>query len=305
VSGDVVLVREAGRPLVVLKRAHARLRVRAEWHIDVDRTINEGRCLRYLGSFLPEGSVPAVRFIDEQERVLAMDVIPEGGANWKQQLLEGRVDPVAARRVGTLLAAVHRHSAADSGVRDCFDNPHLLRQGRTDPYHRSAAAANPELARVIEEEAERVEGTHLALVLGDVSPKNIAVFGDHVVFFDVEIAHWGDPAFDVAFCLTHLLLKALVHERHRDELLVAADVLWHSYVGAVPQWDALEQHVVAELGCLLLARVDGKSPVEYIDSDLARSAVRALARSLLTSDRLTIGALPSATRHAIDVVEVA
>ena len=305
VSADVVLVRQDGEPLVVLKRARRRLAVDADWQIDPARTANEARCLAYLASILPAGSVPAVRFLDENRRLLAMDVIPLDGPIWKRQLLAGVVEPETARRVGALLGRVHARSAADPATLAGFDHPDLLRDGRTDPFHRAAAAVNRDLARVIEREAERLEHARVALVLGDVSPKNVVVFADRVVFFDVEIAHWGDPAFDVAFCLTHLVLKALVLERHRDSLARSAMSLWESYRAGVPRWPDLERHVIAELGCLLLARVDGKSPVEYVEDDATKQGVRRLARTLLTVPGMAVGDVHGALLEAIGVREAA
>jgi 5-methylthioribose kinase len=200
---------------------------------------------------------------------------------WKDQLLAGTVSPETARRVGALLADVHRASAEDPAAPAAFGAVELLEQGRIEPYHRTAAARHPDLAAAIGAEILRLEHTRLALVLGDVSPKNIFVYPDRVMFFDVEIAHWGDPAFDVAFCLTHLIVKAIVLPHVGTQLLGAAAELWQTYARGVPAWPDHERHVLAELGCLLLARIDGKSPLEYVDGDATRDTVRGLAARLL------------------------
>jgi len=280
VSGDVVLVSFGGDQLV-LKRPRERLAVAADWRIDSNRGANEARCLEFLASVLPTGEVPEVIFYDEVSRTLAMRAAPLPRQTWKAQLLAGDVSLLTARRVGDLLGRVHRLSSARPSVLRQFASNGLLRQGRTDPYHRAAAARDPALAHVIEREARRVEATHLTLALGDVSPKNILVYDDHVMFFDVEIAHWGDPAFDVAFCLTMLVLKSLVVQGQATMLRAGIESLWTAYRAAAPEWPDLEEHVLAELGCLLLARVDGKSPVEYITEDSTRRVVRRIAASIL------------------------
>ena len=123
------------------------------------------------------------------------------------------------------------------------------------------------------------------------------VYPDRVLFFDVEIAHWGDPAFDVAFCLTHLTLKALLLPRRRQSLLGAATDLWRSYLTGVPAWPGFETSVLAELGCLLLARVDGKSPVEYLHTDAERDLVRSLAESLLLEAPPSVTTLLEGLHH--------
>ena len=149
----------------------------------------------------------------------------------------------------------------------------------------AVAAAHPELAPAIEAEVERLLATRRTLTLGDYSPKNIFVYPDRVVAIDFEVAHWGDPGFDVAFCLTHLSLKAIrFDERH----LAGARSFWEAYraTGADELCD--EDGLVRELGCLLLARIDGKSPVEYIEDDVTKETVRALAARLIAGPRRTV-----------------
>ena len=297
ISNDVLLVETDLGDRFVIKQARDRLDVSADWHIDRRRAINEAHCLRYLEEILPDGSVPRVIFTDEAESVIGMTVAPTGGVIWKQQLLGGHVSRLTARRVGQLLALIHATAADDPRIARDFDNADLLEQGRIDPYHRAAAAAHPRLAAAIEAEIERLEKTRRTLVLGDVSPKNVFVYPDRVLFFDVEIAHWGDPAFDVAFCLTHLTLKALLLPRRRQSLLDAATDLWRSYLTGVPAWPGFETSVLAELGCLLLARVDGKSPVEYLHTDAERDLVRGLAESLLSKTPPSIPTLLKELHH--------
>jgi 5-methylthioribose kinase len=297
ISNGVLLVETDRDDRFVVKQARDRLDVSAEWRIDRRRAINEAHCLRYLEEILPEGSVPHVLFTDEAECLIGMTVAPAGGVIWKQQLLGGRVSRLTARRVGQLLAMIHATSADDPRIARDFDNHDLLEQGRIDPYHRAAAAAHPRLATAIEAEIQRLEATRRTLVLGDVSPKNVFVYPDRVLFFDVEIAHWGDPAFDVAFCLTHLILKTLLLSEHRQSLLGAAAELWRSYRAGVPAWPGYDADVIAELGCLLMARVDGKSPVEYLHTDDERNLVRSVAESLLSEPPLSIATLLEDLRH--------
>jgi 5-methylthioribose kinase len=297
ISNGVLLVETDRGDRFVVKQARDRLDASAEWRIDRRRAINEAYCLRYLEEILPDGSVPHVLFTDEDECLIGMTVAPAGGVIWKQQLLAGHVSRLTARRVGQLLATIHATSADDPRVPRDFDNHDLLEQGRIDPYHRAAAGAHPRLAAAIGAEIERLETTRRTLVLGDVSPKNVFVYPDRVLFFDVEIAHWGDPAFDLAFCLTHLILKTLLLRQHRESLLGAAAELWRAYRAGVPAWPSYDVHVIAELGCLLLARVDGKSPVEYLQTDDQRDLVRGVAESLLLEPPLSVATLLEDLRH--------
>ena len=110
------------------------------------------------------------------------------------------------------------------------------------------------------------------------------------MFIDAECAWFGDPAFDLAFCLNHLLLKCLWVPAAASRLLNAFDSLAATYLGGV-DWEPVERidHRTAELlPGLFLARIDGKSPVEYLTEEREKDAVRRVARSLLASppDRL-------------------
>jgi 5-methylthioribose kinase len=118
-------------------------------------------------------------------------------------------------------------------------------------------------------------------VHGDFSPKNLVAYDGPMMMLDFEVAHWGDPAFDCAFLLSHLVLGAGHHEHLRDAFLDEAVRFWRAYRVAAGAAGAQEPAVVAELACLLLARIDGKSPVEYLTQQRKREAVRRYARSLL------------------------
>lgn len=291
ISNSVFRIETSEGERFLTKQAREKLDVSADWRIDRARALNEARCLDYLEKVLPAGTSPHLLFADEQECLIGMTLAPAGGEIWKRQLLTGRIDPDTARLVGSALALIHSVSAADPAVPRAFDVPDLFEQGRIDPYFRTAASRHSDLAPMIRAEIARLTSARRALVLGDVSPKNICVYPTYVYIFDVEVAHWGDPAFDVAFCLSHLLLKALVFETNRERLLSVARDLWDSYSDAIPDWPAYERDVIAELGCLLLARVDGKSPVEYLQDEQHRNTIRRVARSVLLEPPSTVRTL--------------
>jgi 5-methylthioribose kinase len=205
---------------------------------------------------------------------------------WKDALLKGEVDVEIARMAGVLLGWIHRGSANDPALAQRFAELMPLVQGRIDPYHRATLAAHPDLAALIEEDIERLMTQRRALVLGDYSPKNLIAYPGRLLLLDFEVAHWGDPAFDAAFLITHLVLKA-VH-CGSDEYLAAARTFWEAYLAA--GGSAHEQDVALELCVLLLCRVDGKSKAEYLDEE-ERSFVRGLARELLLNAERTLALL--------------
>ena len=281
---------------LVAKQSLPQLRVAQEWFADRQRIHREWGSIQYLAGVLPPTALPRVVYANEDDFLYVMTSAPTAGVNWKDALLAGQVDVAVAGKVGGLLATVHRTTAITGGNVPSrlqpFADQRCFVQLRIDPYHRATAAVHPELAHVIESEAQRMLNHPLALVHGDYSPKNVIVTGAgasaEVYLLDFEVAHLGHPAFDLAFMLNHLTLKAIHQPEITGKYNRAARAFWASYVAAVLRpagyADVLELDTVRQLGVLLLARVDGKSPAEYITTDAAKARVRHLARSILTGE---------------------
>ena len=288
VSSDLWRVELPGRSLCV-KRALARLNVAADWQAPISRNAAEWAWLRYAAQHIPD-SVPTVLAHDPVAGLFAMSYLPpERYPVWKTQLMAGQVDPNVADSVGRTLGRVHTVSAGDAAVAREFATDENFEALRIEPYLRATAHAHPDLADELDQLARRTAGTHLALVHGDVSPKNILVGPAGPVLLDAECAWYGDPAFDLAFCLNHLLLKCLPVRKGRLALRESAQRLARAYLAEVA-WEAvadLEYRVASLLPALLLARVDGKSPVEYLTAE-DRNLVRLTARTLLAAPPPTI-----------------
>lgn len=289
VSSDLWRVDLPGRSLCV-KRALAKLKVAADWQAPVSRNAYEWAWMRFASRHRPD-SVPELLAHDPGAGLFAMAYLPpERYPMWKARLLDGEVRVATAAAVGELLGSLHAASAGDAALAEEFatdDNFHAL---RIEPYLLATAAAHPDLAAAIQGLADRTVGTRLALVHGDVSPKNILVGPSAPVLLDAECAWYGDPAFDLAFCVNHLLLKSLVVAARRTELLLSARALAEAYVRYV-DWEprpALQARAASLLPALLLARVDGKSPVEYLTDDRHRGLVRTVATALLRTPAATV-----------------
>lgn len=281
VSCDLWKVEMPGRTICV-KLALARLKVAGEWLAPVSRNHVECDWLRYAALICPD-QVPAVLADDPGGGLFAMEYLPpERYPLWKTCLLAGEVDARAAGDVGTLIGRIHARSAADRFAPARFatdDNFDALRIG---PYLRATAMCHPDLADRLDHLAQRTASTRLALVHGDVSPKNVLLGPDGPVLLDAECAWFGDPAFDVAFCLNHLLLKSVLLPGQAAALLAAARALARGHAAFVDWEDpeSLGRRVATLLPALALARIDGLSPVEYLD-EAQRETVRRISRSLL------------------------
>lgn len=281
VSCDLWKVEMPGRTICV-KIALARLKVAGEWLAPVSRNHVECEWLRYAGLECP-GQVPSVLADDPGGGLFAMEYLPpERYPLWKARLLAGEVDVRAAAGVGDLIGRLHAHSAADPDAPARFATYGNFEALRIGPYLRATAARHPDLGDRLVGLAERTASTRLAVVHGDVSPKNILLGPHGPVLLDAECAWFGDPAFDVAFCLNHLLLKSVLLPARSSALLTAARTLARAYTAFVG-WEEpgfLEQRVASLLPALALARIDGLSPVEYLD-EAQRETVRRISRNML------------------------
>jgi aminoglycoside phosphotransferase (APT) family kinase protein len=202
---------------------------------------------------------------------------------WTAELRDGRADPAFAAEVGRRLAAIHAATAADPDLAAQFPTDAIFYDIRLEPYLVATAAAHPDCAAALHALVETTRTTKRALVHGDVSPKNILVGPQGPVLLDAECAWWGDPAFDLAFCLNHLLLKGLWRPESASDFLACFDALAGTYLAGV-DWEpaaAFESRAARLLPGLFLARVDGKSPAEYLTDPAQKDQVRRVARALL------------------------
>jgi aminoglycoside phosphotransferase (APT) family kinase protein len=278
VSSDIWKVTSGGRTFCV-KRAMAKLAVKDDWFAPVERNRYERLWYAIAEARVP-GAAPKVLAHDDAAMLFAMEFLaPEDHRLWKPDLLAGRVDVDFARAVGARLAAIHAATAGDTDVAASFPTGPIFEALRLDPYLRATGRRHPDLAEALNALADRTAATRKALVHGDVSPKNILAGPKGPVFLDAECAWYGDPAFDVAFCLNHLLLKCLHAPEATKQFLAAFDALAGAYLAGAA-WEArdgIEARAAALLPGLFLARIDGKSPVEYVTEDGQRERVRRVA----------------------------
>jgi aminoglycoside phosphotransferase (APT) family kinase protein len=301
VSSDIWRVDLPGRSLCV-KRALAQLRVASEWLAPVSRNRYEWEWLLLAAKIAPQ-AVPQPLAHDPELGLFAMAFLPpERYPLWKAQLLAGHVDVTTATKVGELLATLHNATAGRPDLAAAFDSGENFRALRLDPYLLATGLRHPDLAPALAALAERTAAARIALVHGDVSPKNILVGPDGPVLLDAECAWYGDPAFDIAFCLNHLLLKSVLMPQHSSALLRSFDALAMAYLAEVrfePRAQ-LEARAASLLPALALARIDGKSPVEYlIGREALRDLVRAFGRELVRSPGATLAAVSACWRSAL------
>jgi aminoglycoside phosphotransferase (APT) family kinase protein len=281
-----------------LKQALPQLKVAKEWKVPVQRVFHEIDWLRTAAAIVP-GHVPRVLGQDDATMSFVMEHLGGDCHPWKSDLLQGHVDTAVARELGDVLGRIHAATADDAAVAARFATDANFHAIRLEPYLVEASRAHPDVADVLLAAADRTASTRRVLVHGDVSPKNVLVGGPRAVLLDAECAWFGDPAFDLAFCLNHFLLKAAHLPASSNALLACFNGFLAAYLEHVA-WepvDAVQGRTAALLPGLALARVDGKSPVEYL-SESRRHVVREAALRLLNSPPPTLDRL--AQRWATD-----
>jgi len=267
---------------VCVKRALPKLRVEREWLAPIERNRYEFAWLRVVSAIAPY-SVPRLIAHDAEQNLFVMEFLsPESHPLWKTELRHGRADPAFASQLGRLLALIHRTTAHSPTIAAEFPTDAIFHSLRLEPYLEATALRHPDLAPNLRRLVEITAASKHALVHGDVSPKNILLGRQGPILLDAECAWYGDPAFDLAFCLNHLLLKCLWTPAASADFLRCFDALREGYLegAAWEPADDLEARTAALLPALFLARVDGKSPVEYLTA-ADQDRVRRIAKPLI------------------------
>jgi aminoglycoside phosphotransferase (APT) family kinase protein len=306
VSSDIVRIRLADGRLVCAKRALPRLKVSSDWRAPLERNHYEVAWLRRAGDIVP-GATPRVLGEDAGHGIALLEYLPPADyLLWKAELLAGRAEAKTAVAVAETLGRIHAATLDDPATAEAFATDALFDSLRLDPYLRTLASRHPALAAPILACLAETAATRVALVHGDVSPKNILVSrrDGHPVLLDAECAWYGDPAFDAAFCLNHLVLKSLHLPAIRGVLLDQARAFLATWLGHFPERlrRETECRVAVLLPCLMLARVDGKSPVEYLTPSEQQS-VRDIAMPLIAQPGTSVAAVLAHVRAHFDEEE--
>lgn len=298
VSNRTVLVELPGGRRWVVKQALEKLRVQAEWFCDPARIHREAAGLRALNELAPSGSTVGFVFEDTTHHLLAMQAVAEPHENLKTSLMSSGPDLGEIAEFGALLGTIQRRAAAEAARwKTQFGDRGFFEDLRLEPYYAFTARQVPEAAEfllnLMEQNRSAAKSVDATLTHGDFSPKNVLVHAGRVILLDHEVIHWGDPSFDPGFALTHLLSKAHHFPARRDAFTAAAETFFAAFAaergGISPEMEAAIAR--QSLGCLL-ARVAGRSPLEYLDEaekQRQRLVVTELMKSPPSGVRALIG----------------
>ncbi|MCY4018749.1 MAG: phosphotransferase [Chloroflexi bacterium] len=289
VSNRSVWVQFDHKPGWVMKQALAKLRVQVDWFSAPQRIQREAAGLSWANKLIP-GHVPDLLFLDEAHHILAMSAVPQPHENWKTLLLGGKICTRFARDFGRLLARIHNAALDHSGIESAFAEVRFFEELRLEPYYGYAATQAPQARAFLENLIKDTSNRRFALVHGDYSPKNVLISQGKLVILDFEVIHFGDPAFDVGFSMTHFLSKAHFLPVHRRSFIDMAAEYWRAYITRLDPAlvERLQPSAVDHTLACLLARVAGRSPLEYLDK-AHRSRQKGIVLELIQRE---IGTLP-------------
>ena len=302
VSNRTVLVERANGEAWVVKQALAKLRVQVDWFSSPERIHREALGLRLLARIAPPGTITPLVFEDNSAHLLGMEAVPQPHENWKSMLLRGDLEADHVAQFARLLGTIHRNSnERRAEIAPLFADRGFFESLRLEPYYEYTASQVAESATFYRSLLAETRAISDTLVHGDYSPKNVLVHDGRLILLDHEVIHFGDPGFDLGFSLTHLLSKAHHLPERREAFRDAASFYWSLYRDVVTPCDwanSLETRAVRHtLGCLL-ARVAGRSPLEYLLAE-ERQVQREVVLGLMANPPETVDELANAFVAAV------
>jgi 5-methylthioribose kinase len=281
----------------VIKQSLRKLRVKDDWQSDRSRIFREAEAIQALLPVLGSSVIPTVIHLDHDNYIFIMTAAPAGSVSWKEDLLAGKVNLAVARQAGSLLATMLAVSPDNTELQKQFEDRSVFLQLRIDPYYRTTAQRHSDVRGAMNALIAKSWGIRSALVHGDYSPKNMLVRDGKIFLIDFEGVHWGDPTFDAGFLLSHLYLKALHKPECAAGYFEAARTFWEAFGDEVNDKEisqTLEKLTIWHAGSLILARIDGKSSVEYIQHEETKERAREVAKH----------ALRTRTQHLEQLIEI-
>ena len=274
----------------VLKQSREQLQTKTPWFSRLDRIWRETDFMQTVAPLLPPGVIPHVLFEDRENYLFAMEAVEADHVVWKAELLTGRADLQIVRTAGEYLATIHRETAFHEDLKKRWQDNEVFIQLRVDPFYRSIAEVHPEISLQIKLMIEEMFCHPICAVHADFSPKNLLITKRGLSLVDFETGHFGDPAFDLGFFLSHLMLKTVLHADLCGNFLNLAREFWSRYSQGVEGWtrsgtnplaeNELQRRTILHLAGCMLARIDGTSTIDYLSQQTQQEFVRNFCRGI-------------------------
>ena len=264
VSSDIWHVKTSSSEYCI-KRALKKLAVKEDWFAPIDRSNFEANYFTHCKKIIPE-SFPKILGHDHKNFILAMEWYDNKEfVVWKKNLLNKSISLKDAKRIGRLLGKIHKYYYQKERYKKIFLNDKTFYSIRIEPYLVFTSKFYPELSSCYKSSINFLKKNQTTVIHGDFSPKNILIGKSFPIILDAETACWGNPIFDLAFLNNHLILKSILNKDIYKGYVSLSKSFLKTYLATFPTInnDNYIREFVKLQALLLLARVDGKSPVEY------------------------------------------
>jgi streptomycin 6-kinase len=293
-AGSEVYRVKVGWGTLCLKRASSEAQ---HGLLNLKRSTLEAKWFGFARSVVGE-SVP--QLLGEHQGAFAMEYMePLRYTDWFTQLREGDISPSTAAEVARLIGRLHAAST-HSTLAAQFEAEPAFRLLRVEPLLLTAARTQTGLAERIQILANALAHSRIAVIHGDLVPRNILVGPRGPVLISPNCPCYADPAFDAACCLAHLLMLGLYRTDWRDRYLNCFDAFCAAYTQHIT-WEIPQQvdrRAALLIPAILLGSVHGEKPVTYLCSSRERDLVTAFARKLLVEPLIRLAAVRESWRRS-------
>jgi len=255
----------------IVKQARPALERFPQYQVSTERILFEQRYGEHARAFDREGVLPGVVAFDPEDRVRVLEDLGDA-ERLDRALARGEDVSSAAAALGAFLGRVHAgtrdpqlaNAFANDAMRRLHGDHIFLLPLRSNDFPLAAAVAtraralraDADLVRIADAAYARYLEPRGALVHGDVQAGNVLLAPAGPKLVDAEIAHVGDPAFDVGTLVAHLALPAAAEGRG-SEALPAVEAAWSAYCSAHGPDAAPLADVLRYAGLELLRRTIG------------------------------------------------
>ena len=266
-----------------IKKALKKLRVEKDWYADPIRSYYEYLWLKKTKKILPS-SIPEVISYNRMKNYLIIEYLNMSRySNLKEDLLKGKVDLDNLNKIAKKLLYIHKNLKSNYNKKIFQTHNFNFIKLRINPYLLELNKTYPELKKYINETVNLLRNNQHTVIHADFTPKNILVSKNKQIILDAETANYGDPSFDIVSLINHLIIKLLFVNKNKKNFVLALKKIFNTYHSNVT-WEEKQDIIKRSLTLLplmMLARVDGKSPVEYIKNNKEKNKLRRIALDLI------------------------
>ena len=268
-----------------IKRSLKRLLVKKKWIANTNRIKFEYLWLKHCQNILKR-NIPNTYEFNNKKKYIVMEYLKTSQYKTLKQLYFNKIINInTIRSISKHLYKIHSNSSNYKTKKTFEGNYKNFYDLRLDPYFNEVGRVYPKYKGYIKKINENYIKHSNTLVHGDFSPKNILVGKNKIIYLDAECCNFGDPVFDLVFFTNHLLIKSIFFKDKSQEFIKLYISFYREYLSnlSTKHFNSYIDRIIKMTPIMLLSRVDGKSPVEYINKVKIKNIIRKKSFLLLDS----------------------